>query len=607
MDIDLLSDFLSEAKDLLEATDEKLIALEKSPDDANLLNAVFRGYHTIKGSAGFLELVGLVKLCHALETLFDALRSRSIRMNASIMDASLDASNNIGRCLHTLTVNPDAHFIPPQALVDQLLSLARGEAADIYDHRDHGPCAKTDHAATPNMPAFYGSPPPGAYWAALHQSLANPSAPGWTDESTTEVIPTKKNEGRCNALPMSAEPVKNEKETQIKVDTHRLDSVLTLAGEIGLAKNRVGAAKSRILSKDFSDQALADLDRSFNDLDRLAGSLQNAVMLTRMQPIGRLFSRYSRIVRDLSRTLGKKIEIHISGQDTEIDKGMIDDLADPLVHLIRNSADHGIEMPLVRTRAGKPSTGRITLSAQQDGDRILIEITDDGNGIDPSFIRAKAKLKGILDQPTLDAMNDRQALAIIFMPGFSTVDALSSVSGRGVGMDVVKTNISKMGGDITIESAPGLGTTMAIRLPLTLAVLPALLLTTAGQSLALPLSLVQEILSLEEHPPQTAGGRPVINLRGEMLSVLDLSEILGWGPSSRAKVAALVDLGQGRRVALRAEAFIGRDEVVVKPLGGIKSKGVSGVMLDAQGDIVLILDLKELLGEHFGSGKDKMA
>jgi two-component system chemotaxis sensor kinase CheA len=243
----------------------------------------------------------------------------------------------------------------------------------------------------------------------------------------------------------------------------------------------------------------------------------------------------------------------------------------------------------------------ITLKALQEGDRILIEIQDDGKGIDPAVIRAKAKSKGIMDAATLDALSDQQVLEIIFMPGFSTADQVSSVSGRGVGMDVVKTNINKMGGEITIDSNPGAGSSIQIRLPLTLAVLPALILKAAGQALALPLASVQEILSLNEHRPQTAGGKPVINLRGEIIRVLDLSELLGWGASQTATVAALVDLGGGRRAALRAEGFIGRDEVMVKPLEGTKPRGVSGVMVDAQGEIVLILDLKELLSSAFGA------
>jgi len=643
MDMELLTDFLNEAKDLLEVTDEKLVDLEKYPEDEKLLNAVFRGYHTIKGGAGFLELTSLVRLCHALETLFDALRSGHLVMNKSIMNASLEASNNIRVCMNMLSVNPDAQFTAPENLIEELLGLANGtiidepasehdETIDSIDshveqiepdptvalHDESSLTAANDapsakHGASANPSGFADDD----YWASLHR-VFSPLVPTQKPMQAPAPKMAPKPQPITAALEEKTVPPpkrttapteapKAEKDNQIKVDTNRLDAVLTLASEVGLAKNRVGSAKAKIVSKDFSDSALADLDRAFNDLDRLTSSLQNAVMLTRMQPIGRLFTRYPRVVRDLARTLGKNIDIDITGHDTEIDKGMIEDLADPLVHLIRNSADHGIESPDIRKRGGKPETGKIQLHATQEGDRILIEITDDGKGMDPAFIRSKAKSKGVLDFATIDAMSDRQALEMIFLPGFSTAEALSSVSGRGVGMDVVKTNINKMGGEITIDSTAGTGTSIQIRLPLTLAVLPALILRAANQSLALPLSSVQEILSLSEHTPQLAGGKPVINLRGEIIRVMDLSELLGWGASDTATVAALVDLGRGNRVALRAEGFIGREEVMVKSLEGTKPKGVSGVMVDAQGEIVLILDLKELLAGTFFLPKDKNA
>lgn len=587
MDNDMMTDFLIEAQDLLEETDAKLVQLEKTPASSDLLNAVFRGYHTIKGGAGFLQLDGLVKLCHALETLFDALRSHHLSMNSRIMDFSLEASNEIRRAMNLYRVNPETAYNPPDALVSNLLLLAEGQSLNVPSEAKPSPQVSVS-SSHHSLEDYYQSLNP----AALPTSNSSPTLVS-TPLSQLAPIPTF-----SSPAPPSEAP-KAEKENQIKVDTARLDAVLTLASEVGLAKNRVGSAKGRILSRDFSDEALADLERAYNDLDRLTSSLQNAVMLTRMQPIGRLFSRYPRMVRDLARTLNKNMDIIISGNETEIDKGMIEDLADPLVHLIRNSADHGVENPDQRILSGKPEQGTIRLSAKQEGDRILIEIQDDGKGIDPAFIRMKAKSKNIMDHSKIDAMDDRQSLELIFAPGFSTAEQISSVSGRGVGMDVVKTNITKMGGEITIDSTPGVGTTMQIRLPLTLAVLPALILKAGGQSLALPLSSVQEILSLDEYKPQTTAGRPVINLRGEILRVLDLAELLGFGASKQAPVAALVDLGSGKRIALKAEGFIGRDEVMVKALEGVKPKGVSGVIVDAKGDIVLILDLKELLGDVF--------
>lgn len=568
MDSEMMTDFLAEARDLLEVTDEKLVSLEKFPADTSLINAVFRGYHTIKGGAGFMELDGLVRLCHALETLFDSVRSGQLVMNREIMDGSLLASNEIRRALALYAQNQEARFEPPAALVSLLEALALGQKPDPQALR----AEPSESAVAQQGPEALS---PAGWESAYHAFTPLPAA----------------------APPPSLAPeTKSEKETQIKVDTARLDTVLTLASEVGLAKNRILNAKARLMARDFSDSALADLERAASDLDRLASNLQSAVMLTRMQPIGRLFAKYPRIVRDLSRTLSKEIEIELEGHETEVDKGMIDDLADPLVHLIRNSADHGIELPAERARAGKKAVGSIRLLAKQEGDRILIEISDDGKGMDPSFIRSKAKEKQIMEPSAIDALTDQQALELIFAPGFSTAATLSSVSGRGVGMDVVKTNINKLGGEITLSSTVGTGTSIEIRIPLTLAVLPALLLKAGGQSLAIPLGIVQEIISLNEHPLQHAGARPVINLRGDIVRVFDLATLMGWETDmGHAPVAAVVDLGNDRKCALAAQGFIGREEVMVKALAGAKPPGVSGVMVDAQGDIVLILDIKQLL------------
>lgn len=638
---DLLNEFLTEAKDLIEVTDDQLVQLEKRPQDSEIINAVFRGYHTIKGGAGFLELHGLVKICHHLETLFDSLRSGIIHMNENIMNLSLIAGNEIRVAMNLYSSNPNALYEPPPNLLAQLSELSTGQSAkpsatlpteqlpshELAAHQD--PVIKpnvqikqtisnthtTDSAELQTEPqtplvktitekqwqdAFSLFSSPQNMNTSDHQhasSTPQHSSANIANQSEESFDPSSffsKNNANTNPNANAKSVEKNEKDSQIKVDTYRLDAVLTLASEVGLAKNRVMAAKTKILAKEFTDQSLGDLERAVADLDRLAANLQNAVMLTRMQPIGRLFSKYPRIVRDLARTLNKKIEIEMSGQETEIDKAMIEDLGDPLIHLIRNSADHGIEEASVRKQSGKNEVGTIFLSARQEGDRIVIEIKDDGKGIDPQFIRKKAKEKHLLDHSAIDALTDQQALELIFYPGFSTAEKISSVSGRGVGMDVVKTNINKLGGEIQLSSEPSVGSTVTIRLPLTLAVLPVLLLRSADQPLALPLASVHEIVSLNEHTIQTAGGKPVLNLRGNILRLFDLAELLNWTNKTPPTVAAVVDLGNDRKIALSAQDFIGREEVMVKALDGFKPKGVSGVMIDAQGDIVLILDLKEI-------------
>lgn len=629
---DLLTEFLTEAKDLIEVTDDQLVQLEKSPQDPQIINAVFRGYHTIKGGAGFLELHGLVKICHHLETLFDSLRSGTIHMNENIMNLSLIAGNEIRVAMNLYSSNPNATYEPPPSLLAQLSELSTGSTTQQTANKPTVEIVQNQSHVNNNISTSTDIPKSSATNEITQTSIVKTiTEPQWieafnlfskephnlinTDSGLSQhsggqpqnhIVPQNdleafdpssffsKNSANTNPNSNNKAIEKGEKDSQIKVDTYRLDAVLTLASEVGLAKNRVMAAKTKILAKEFTDQSLGDLERAVADLDRLAANLQNAVMLTRMQPIGRLFSKYPRIVRDLARTLNKKIEIEMVGQETEIDKAMIEDLGDPLVHLIRNSADHGIEEASVRKKSGKNEVGTIFLSARQEGDRIVIEIKDDGKGIDPQFIRKKAKEKHLLDHSAIDALTDQQALELIFYPGFSTAEKLSSVSGRGVGMDVVKTNINKLGGEIQLSSEPSVGSTVTIRLPLTLAVLPVLLLRSADQPLALPLASVHEIVSLNEHTIQTAGGKPVLNLRGNILRLFDLAELLNWTNKTPPTVAAVVDLGNDRKIALSAQDFIGREEVMVKALDGFKPKGVSGVMIDAQGDIVLILDLKEI-------------
>ena len=548
MDLKLMQEFIEEASDLLDLTDAQLVELEKKPEDATLLNAVFRGYHTIKGGAGFLELHGLIHVCNALESLFDRLRAAPhLKLSRAQMNAALEASNAIRSTLSHYRKNPMYDYQPEPSLMTNLALPSNTPTYSVL----HAPT----EASEPLLPSGHG--------LSAHPTTGMDSSA-------------------------------YEKETHIKVETTRLDSVLTLASELGLAKNRMGAAKTRISARDLSDESFSELERSYNDLERLTAALQNSVMLTRMQPIGRLFSKYPRLVRDLARNLNKTAEISITGHDTEVDKGMIEDIADPLIHLIRNAVDHGIEAPEVRVAQGKSAIGNIELKAQQEGDRIVITVSDDGRGMNPASLRAQARAKKMMPLSEIDALTDEQALELIFLPGFSTAESVTDVSGRGVGMDVVKTNISKLGGEILIQSQDGIGSSIEIRIPLTLAILPALLLMAGNQPLALPLASVQEIITLSEHETQVVGGHPVINLRGDILRALDLSKLLGWGDSLDTPVAAVVDLGN-KKAALLAQSFIGRDEVMVKPLDGVKPRGVSGVVVDANGEIVLILDLKELL------------
>jgi two-component system chemotaxis sensor kinase CheA len=386
-----------------------------------------------------------------------------------------------------------------------------------------------------------------------------------------------------------------QKETTIRIDTARLDQVLNLSGEIGLTKNRIANLKTQILHGRTDQETLKSLDVAVSQLDLLVSDLQNAVMKTRMQPIGRLFQKYPRLARDLARQLGKDVELVLSGEETELDKTMIEDLNDPLVHLVRNAVDHGVETPEERVAANKPAKAIVTLSASQVGDHIYIEISDDGKGMRPDVIRAKAVEKGIIDMDAANSLDDRQSLQLVFLPGFSTKDQISSVSGRGVGMDVVKTNISRLNGKIDVISVPGQGSTFTISLPLTLAILPVLVVRLNNQSFAVPLSMVREIIPIKQDEIQRVSGRATMVVREEVLPIRSLAKMIGWEAQQAPAFGVLMHAGDTTFI-MAVDGFVGRDDVVIKPLSDIKPKGISGATLSGDGSIVLVLDMEDLLG-----------
>jgi two-component system chemotaxis sensor kinase CheA len=383
------------------------------------------------------------------------------------------------------------------------------------------------------------------------------------------------------------------KETTLRVDTGRFDQILNLSGEIGLTRNRLSCISTELRAK-MAGADLSVLEQTVGRLDTLVGDLQMTIMKARMQPVGRVFQKYVRMARDLARQLGKDVDLILEGEDTEIDKTMLEELNDPMVHLLRNAFDHGIEKPQDRVAAGKPARGTVRLAARQEGDQIVIEISDDGRGMRPEVLRAKAIEKGLLSAEDAAGMDDRRSLNLIFLPGFSTSAQISSVSGRGVGMDVVKTNIGRLKGRIDLASTPGKGSRVTIALPLTLAILPALMLEQSGQPYAIPLSIVREVVEITPDQVQQVGGRPVMVMRGEVLPVADLRDLLGLGHAAPANTGVIVSLPT-TSVVVRAGRVLGQDEVMVKPLEGIKPRGVAGATLSGSGDLVLVLELQDLL------------
>lgn len=621
---DLLQDFLTEASELLSDVDNKLVELEKRPNDKALLNTIFRGFHTIKGGAGFLNVDPMVSLCHRTENLFDKLRNGELSITPELMDAILSATGIVRDMFGALAQGRMPSPANP-AMLAALDDVLQGKA----------PSPGNTEIAVPAVPASQQDQKPGTQvlqhpperdaepdWQLLYDSLLNRNnevAPTTIEIAAAEAQPANSSLENPDSRPFVAEPMQvlrpapavpvnhvatksqqsagqplAAQETTIRIDTVRLDQVLNLSGEIGLTKNRLTTLRTDIMAGKTDAATIKALDEAIGQLDLLVSDLQNAVMKTRMQPIGRLFQKYPRLARDLARQLGKDVELVLIGEETELDKTMLEDLNDPLVHLVRNAVDHGIETVEERIAAGKPPKAVVELSATQVGDHILIEITDDGKGMRPDVIRRKALEKGLIDAETANSLDDKQSLQLIFMAGFSTKDQVSNISGRGVGMDVVRTNIQRLNGRIDIHSIAGEGSRFSIQLPLTLAILPVLVVKVKDQPFAVPLAMVREIIPIRQEQIQEVSGRATIVVRDEILSVRSLSALIGWEEDHIPSFGVLMQSAEHSFI-LAVDSFIGRDDVVIKPLQNIRPKGIAGATLSGDGSIVLVLDMEDLL------------
>ena len=651
MDEEILQDFIVEAGEIIEKLDEQLVQIEKTPDDKELLNAIFRGFHTVKGGAGFLQLNSLVEVCHAAENLFDELRNGRISMSSDLMDAVLAAYDEITAMFENVK-NGETLPEPPADLIERLHALASGQQVAAAAPKAE---PKPEPAPAPE-PAPVADPTPkskekkdGAsddsidditedeFEALLDQLHGKGNAPGSdhdkqleedatdqdfdellkkADESLNDVKSRKDepaNEETPVKVPASAPaapaPVPQapaqkgtdikatklvEAETTVRVDTKVLDDIMNMVGELVLVRNRlVNMAQHR------SDDH--DLSKTISNLDVITGDLQSAVMKTRMQPVKKVFGRFPRVVRDLAHKLGKKIELRMEGEDTELDKNLVDALADPMVHMVRNCCDHGIETPKERLLAGKSETGTVLLAAAQQGDHILLRINDDGQGMDPKVLRQVAVRKGIMDKAAADRLSDDEALNLVFAPGFSTNTVVTDISGRGVGMDVVKTNINKLNGSVRVLSEVGKGTTIEIKVPLTLAILPTLMISISKRTFALPLTSVSEIFYLPLDTMRNVDGLNTIVIRDKAIPLFFLRQ---WFDGSniddymehKAHIV-LVQVSAAQLVGFVVDDLLGQEEVVIKPLDNIlhRTPGLAGATVTSDGGIALILDIPGLI------------
>ena len=574
---EIAADFLIEAQEILDRLGEQLVTLEQDPSDSEQLNAVFRGFHTLKGGAGFLGIQAMVNLCHAAEETLGLVRAGQAALEPQHFDAAQQSLDWLQRMLDAIGAGEDPPHAP-QMLIDQF---------DVQGHAAPAPKPATPPAAGAAA-ASGGDLISDDEFEALLDQLHGDGVP------TTVAAPSPAPPPRPQPAPKPApagKPVAKaggETEQTIRVDTKRLDAIVNLVGELVLSRNRLKTLRARIRDE--------ELDRAVSGLDIATARLQTAVMRTRMQPVGKVFSRFPKVARDVARQLQKEVDLELVGADTELDRNLVEALADPLVHLVRNAIDHGIEVPSLREACSKPRQGHVRLSAQQEGDFVTIEIRDDGAGIDPERLRVKALEKGLIDPEAAARLSHDECLQLVFLPGFSTKAEVTDISGRGVGMDVVQSRIRELSGQITIHSDVGRGSRFVIRVPLTLAILPTLLVQAGDPVYALPLARVMEVLHAPSESLRWFDGQAVLDRQSHTLPLVDLRQWLRVDPVM-APLLTIVVLQMGeQRFGLIVDQVRGREEVVIKPLPrAVRGlPGYAGATLIGDGRMALILDVDGL-------------
>ncbi|GAA7010226.1 chemotaxis histidine kinase/response regulator CheAY2 [Helicobacter pylori] len=648
---EIMEDFLIEAFEMNEQLDQDLVELEHNPEDLDLLNRIFRVAHTIKGSSSFLNLNILTHLTHNMEDVLNRARKGEIKITPDIMDVVLCSIDLMKTLLVTIrdtgsdTNNGKENEIEEavkqlQAITSQNLEGAKegtreapqkenqeeAKKENIKENQENkakSPTAKDFASDNPlaNEPDLdYTNMSAEEVEAEIERLLnkrqeadkerraqkkqeAKPKqevAPK-TEAPKTETPKTPKTETKANA---KADTEENKApsigvEQTVRVDVRRLDHLMNLIGELVLGKNRLIRIYGDVEERYDGEKFLEELNQVVSSISAVTTDLQLAVMKTRMQPVGKVFNKFPRMVRDLSRELGKSIELIIEGEETELDKSIVEEIGDPLIHIIRNSCDHGIEPLEERRRLNKPEIGKVQLSAYNEGNHIVIKISDDGKGLDPVMLKEKAVEKGVISERDAEGMSDREAFNLIFKPGFSTAKVVSNVSGRGVGMDVVKTNIEKLNGIIEIDSEVGIGTTQKLKIPLTLAIIQALLVGVQEEYYAIPLSSVLETVRISQDEIYTVDGKSVLRLRDEVLSLVRLSDIFKVDAilESNSDVYVVIIGLADQKIGVIVDYLIGQEEVVIKSLGYYlkNTRGIAGATVRGDGKITLIVDVGAMM------------
>ncbi|MUU21911.1 hybrid sensor histidine kinase/response regulator [Helicobacter pylori] len=655
---EIMEDFLIEAFEMNEQLDQDLVELEHNPEDLDLLNRIFRVAHTIKGSSSFLNLNILTHLTHNMEDVLNRARKGEIKITPDIMDVVLRSIDLMKTLLVTIrdtgsdTNNGKENEIEEvvkklQAITSQNLEGAKETSGtketpekevkkEIKEKaKEEVKANKTPTAENPTSDNPLADEPDLDYanmsaeeveaeierllnkrqeadkerraqkkqedQAKPKQEVAPAKETPKTETPKTETPKAPKTETKAKT---KADTEENKApsigvEQTVRVDVRRLDHLMNLIGELVLGKNRLIRIYSDVEERYDGEKFLEELNQVVSSISAVTTDLQLAVMKTRMQPVGKVFNKFPRMVRDLSRELGKSIELIIEGEETELDKSIVEEIGDPLIHIIRNSCDHGIEPLEERRRLNKPETGKVQLSAYNEGNHIVIKISDDGKGLDPVMLKEKAIEKGVISERDAESMSDREAFNLIFKPGFSTAKVVSNVSGRGVGMDVVKTNIEKLNGIIEIDSEVGVGTTQKLKIPLTLAIIQALLVGVQEEYYAIPLSSVLETVRISQDEIYTVDGKSVLRLRDEVLSLVRLSDIFKVDAilESNSDVYVVIIGLADQKIGVIVDYLIGQEEVVIKSLGYYlkNTRGIAGATVRGDGKITLIVDVGAMM------------
>ncbi|GAA7281101.1 chemotaxis histidine kinase/response regulator CheAY2 [Helicobacter pylori] len=647
---EIMEDFLIEAFEMNEQLDQDLVELEHNPEDLDLLNRIFRVAHTIKGSSSFLNLNILTHLTHNMEDVLNRARKGEIKITPDIMDVVLRSIDLMKTLLVTIRdTGSDANngkeneieeaVKQLQAITSQNLEGAKEGTKEAPKKETKKEAKKEAKKENTEENQENKAKAPTAENSASDNPLADEPDLDYANMSTEEVeaeierLLNKRQEAdkerraqkkqeakpKQEVAPKTETPKAPKTETKaktkadteenkapsigveqtVRVDVRRLDHLMNLIGELVLGKNRLIRIYGDVEERYDGEKFLEELNQVVSSISAVTTDLQLAVMKTRMQPVGKVFNKFPRMVRDLSRELGKSIELIIEGEETELDKSIVEEIGDPLIHIIRNSCDHGIEPLEERRRLNKPETGKVQLSAYNEGNHIVIKISDDGKGLDPVMLKEKAIEKGVISERDAEGMSDREAFNLIFKPGFSTAKVVSNVSGRGVGMDVVKTNIEKLNGIIEIDSEVGVGTTQKLKIPLTLAIIQALLVGVQEEYYAIPLSSVLETVRISQDEIYTVDGKSVLRLRDEVLSLVRLSDIFKVDAilESNSDVYVVIIGLADQKIGVIVDYLIGQEEVVIKSLGYYlkNTRGIAGATVRGDGKITLIVDVGAMM------------